>query len=236
MVLAALNPPSPHPMQLDGEQLLLAGEVYVPITELGRGKSAVSYLYQQAEGRSAQGLPPQIVLKRYCPTPNQTIPFAQALEFELCSYMRLQQANIAHPRLLGYSTTGYCLAKEYIPGELITDLLLQNALDDRHFRAILEMAAQLQRAGWHIDYFPANFVLTPHGLYYIDYEAHPYNAEWDFAHWGIFYWLNPEGMRQFLATGDDRHINKPGQPKPWDEPFWRQRESLLRRLAPEATV
>ena len=111
MALAALNPPSPHPMQLNGEHLLLAGDVYVPITELGRGKSAVSYLYQQAEGHSAQGLPLQLVLKRYCSTPNQTIPFAQALEFELCSYLRLQQANIAHPQLLGYSPTGTACAR-----------------------------------------------------------------------------------------------------------------------------
>ena len=74
MALAALNPPSPHPMQLNGEHLLLAGDVYVPITELGRGKSAVSYLYQQAEGHSAQGLPLQLVLKRYCSTPIRPSP------------------------------------------------------------------------------------------------------------------------------------------------------------------
>jgi hypothetical protein len=228
-----LTPASPNPMRLEGETLWLANSRYQLIRELGRGKSAISYLYQRIETESEDGLPQQLVLKRYCITEAQTIPFTQALEFELCSYQRLQQAAIAHPALLGYSLNTYCLAKEYVAGELIIDLLEQEGLDDRHFRAIFAMAAQLQQAGWHIDYYPANFVLNSQGLHYIDYEAHPYQAEWDFTHWGIFYWLNREGIRRFRATGDVAHINKPGQPKPWDEPFMRQRESLLRRLAPD---
>ena len=227
------TPASPHPLQLTEQTLWLAGQRYDPVRELGRGKSAVSYLYRRAPSQSPHpDLPEELVLKRYCSTPEQTIPFAQALEFELCSYQRLQSAAIQHPKLLGYSVEAYCLAKEYIAGTLIIDLIVEQGLDDRHFRPILAMAEQLQLAGWHIDYYPANFVLNEQGLHYIDYEAHPYNAEWDFAHWGIFYWLNREGIRRFRETGDPIHINKPGQPKPWDEPFHAQRESLLRRLTP----
>ena len=225
--------PSPHALRLQEQTLWLADEPYQLVRELGRGKSAISYLYRRAGGPEAQSaLPVEVVLKRYCSTQKQTIPFAQALEFELCSYQRLQQAAILHPRLLGYSVEAYCLVKEYIAGELIIDLLVEEGLDDRHFRPIFVMAEQLQRAGWHIDYYPANFVLNERGLFYIDYEAHPYLAEWDFAHWGIFYWLNREGIRRFRETGDPIHINKPGQPKPWDAPFAAQRESLLRRLQP----
>ena len=227
------TPATPHPLQLTEQTLWLAGQRYDPVRELGRGKSAVSYLYRRAPAQNAHpDLPEELVLKRYCSTREQTIPFAQALEFELCSYQRLQNAQIQHPKLLGYSVEAYCLAKEYIAGTLIIDLIVEQGLDDRHFRPILAMAEQLQLAGWHIDYYPANFVLNEQGLHYIDYEAHPYNAEWDFAHWGIFYWLNREGIRRFRETGDPIHINKPGQPKPWDEPFLAQRESLLRRLIP----
>lgn len=221
---------SPQPLRLADGLLWLHDQAYRPVRELGRGKSAISFLYQPVT--ASAGSPAALVLKRYRSTADETIPFAQTLAFELTSYQRLQQAGVRHPTLLGFSPTDYCLAKEYIEGEVIIDILEREGLDDRHFRAALAMAAQLQQAGFHVDYYPANFVLNPDGLYYIDYEAHPYQAEWDFANWGIFYWLNQEGIRQFRATGDPRHINKPGQPKPWDEPFMRQRESLLRRLMP----
>ncbi len=219
---------TPHLLRLEQDTLWLGEINYRPLQELGRGKSAVSWLYQRTQPSSEHPL--HLVLKRYCPTEHQTIPFAQALEFELCSYDRLQQAGIAHPRLLGYSKEHYCLAKTFVDGRLISDLLVHEGLDDRHFQPIFQMASQLQQAGFHIDFFPTNFVLNTQGLHYIDYEAHPYNEEWNFANWGIFYWLNAEGMRRFLQTGDACHINKPGQPKPWDAPFMRQRESLLRRL------
>lgn len=223
---------SPYPLTLAEPQLWLGDCLYLLETEIGRGKSAISYLYhRQGRDGASQVLPEKVVLKRYQSTPLQTIPFAQALEFELCSYQRLQAAAIAHPRLLAFSSQAYCLVKEYIAGDLIIDLLVEQGLDDRHFRPIFAMARQLQQAGWHIDYYPANFVLNAQGLFYIDYEAHPYNAEWDFANWGIFYWLNREGIRRFRESGDVAHINKPGQPKPWTEPFGAQRESLVRRLS-----
>ena len=223
--------PIPHPLSLLALQettLLLDGIAYTCVRELGRGKSAISWLYRRQGSDSS--LPEQVVLKRYCSTEIQTIPFAQILEFELCSYLRLGQSGIAHPQLLGYSEEHYCLAKEYIAGELIVDIQQREGLDDRHFRAMLTMADSLKQAGWHVDFFPTNFVLNAAGLHYIDYEAHPYNEEWNFQNWGIFYWLNREGMAAYLASGDVAHINKPGQPKPLEQPFLRQRESVLRRL------
>ena len=220
---------SPYRLTLQSDHLWLDDVEYELQQELGRGKSAISWLYRRTTANST--LPAQIVLKRYCQTGHQTIDFSQALAFELCSYQRLQCAGIAHPRLLAYSHEHYCLAKAFIAGELISDLLIRQGLDDRHFRPMFAMAQQLEQHGFHIGYFPTNFVLNAQGLFYIDYEAHPYNGEWDFANWGIYYWLNRDGMRQFIATGDVRHINQPGQPKPWVTPFQRQRESLMRRLA-----
>ena len=221
----------PHPLSalvLQDATLLLDGIPYACVGELGRGKSAISWRYQRQQSHPT--LPQELVLKRYCPTGYETVPFAQILEFELCSYLRLGQSGIAHPQLIGYSEEHYCLAKEYIAGELIVDIQQREGLDDRHFRAMLAMAATLKQAGWHVDFFPTNFVLNDRGLHYIDYEAHPYSEEWNFQNWGIFYWLNREGMAAYLASGDVAHINQPGQPKPLEQPFLRQRESLLRRL------
>lgn len=224
--------PIPHPLSqlaLHEEQLLLDGIAYQAIRELGRGKSAISWLYRRQAPHPT--LPAELVLKRYCHTGYETVPFAQILEFELCSYLRLMESAIPHPRLLAYSNEHYALAKEYIAGELIADIQQREGLDDRHFSAMLAMAEQLRETGYHVDFFPTNFVLSEQKLFYIDYEAHPYSEEWNFANWGIFYWLNREGMATYLASGEVGHINKPGQPKPLEEPFLRQRESLLRRLA-----
>ena len=165
-------PPIPHPLSqlvLQEQQLLLDGIAYHPIRELGRGKSAISWLYRR-QGAHAT-LPQELVLKRYCHTGYETVPFAQILEFELCSYLRLMESAIPHPRLLAYSTEHYALVKEYIAGELIVDIQQRKGLDDRHFGAMLQMASQLQAAGYHVDFFPTNFVLNERGLFYIDYEA-----------------------------------------------------------------
>lgn len=77
----------------------------------------------------------------------------------------------------------------------------------------------------------ANFVLNAQGLFYIDYEVvHPYNAEWDFANWGIFYWLNREGIRRFRESGDVTHINSLGNPNPGLS-LWSPTGELVRRLS-----
>ena len=53
------------------------------------------------------------------------------------------------------------------------------------------MCRLLYPAGWNIDYYPTNFIPYNGTLYYIDYECNPYMAEWDFAHWGVQYWILP---------------------------------------------
>ncbi|WP_409421505.1 hypothetical protein ABHF91_00230 [Pseudaeromonas sp. ZJS20] len=224
--------PIPHPLgqlELDDQQLRLEGVPYQAVRELGRGKSAISWLYQRQADHPS--LPRELVLKRYCQTGYETVPFDQILDFELCSYLRLMESGIPHPHLLAYSQAHYALAKEYIAGELIVEIQQREGLDDRHFGAMLQMAGRLQAAGYHVDFFPTNFVLNERGLHYIDYEAHPYSEEWNFANWGIFYWLNREGMAAYLSSGEVGHINKPGEPKPLEAPFLRQRESILRRLS-----
>jgi hypothetical protein len=38
--------------------------------------------------------------------------------------------------------------------------------------------------------------------------------QWSCWEWGIWYWLNPQGFKEFLETGDGNAINLPGTSKP----------------------
>ena len=53
-------------------------------------------------------------------------------------------------------------------------------------------------AGLNIDYFPTNFILWGGVLYYVDYECNPYDAQWDFSHWGSRYWADTPELRAWL--------------------------------------
>lgn len=70
------------------------------------------------------------------------------------------------------------------------------------------MARQAQSVWLNIDYFPANFVIHNEQLIYIDYDCNPYDPEWDLLNWGIYYWANTEGFREYLSTGDILFINE----------------------------
>ena len=56
----------------------------------------------------------------------------------------------------------------------------------------------LYPAGLNIDYFPTNFILWGGVLYYVDYECNPYDAQWDFSHWGSRYWADTPELRAWL--------------------------------------
>ena len=74
----------------------------------------------------------------------------------------------------------------------------------------------------NIDYFPSNFILRDIQLFYIDYECNPYSPEWDLPNWGIYYWANSKGFREYLTSDDILLINESletGKPvkKPYEE-------------------
>ena len=60
----------------------------------------------------------------------------------------------------------------------------------------------------NLDYFPSNFVIQQQKLWYIDYEYNPYSDDWDFENWGIYYWLNTNGMKEFIKTDNPLAINQ----------------------------
>ena len=201
------------------DSLEIDGESFSFVREIGEGKSATSFLYA--------GSGKMVTLKRYRETEQNKIPFEDALDFEILSYERLVQAGVPTPRLIGYNRESYLMVKEYIDGPVMIDWVAAGRITEEIFRMMFAMQSQLKDSGFHVDYYPANFVLRDGVMYCIDYETHLYDEEWDFVNWGVFYWLNREGMARFLKEGDPVLINRPGTYKPYEEPFRKRRDELL---------
>lgn len=150
------------------------------------------------------------------------------IEQELAAYKRLSRIGVRVPKVLFLSTDSSYLIKEPVAGPTATELLVEGKLTSEHLFAMLELE-QTCRTYWiNLDYFPSNFVISPTGVWYLDYELNDYSEEWNFRNWAIYYWLNSEGMALFHGSGDARHINEPGTGRPRiDDALERRRLAIL---------
>ena len=89
------------------------------------------------------------------------------------------------------------ILKEYIRGDTVSKMVLEDRLPECCLEQVRAMCAKLYPAGINIDYFPTNFVLQEGILYYIDYECNQYSSQWDFEHWGIQYWSKTPAFREY---------------------------------------
>lgn len=135
------------------------------------GKSGISALYRQ------NGSDARAVLKEYRDYPDNYISLDHALDTELHSYQVLKELGIPCPRLIGFSREKNLLFKEYVPGPTVMELLADAPLSWDLIYNINKYALLAKRAGYNIDFFPANFVWTDNRVYYIDYEVQPYSDE-----------------------------------------------------------
>lgn len=182
---------------------------------LGKGKSGYSYTAK------LRGNP--VVLKLLHDEPCSYYQFGDKLEAELAAYEALREAGIRVPKLLCHETAQPLLVKQYIRGRTATELIAAGDLEETILQQLYRFSRLASNAGWNLDYFPANFVVENGRLWYIDYEVNPYDEAWDLRRWGIYYWLNREGMRRFLDTGDAGRLNESlscGLPvkKPFEQP------------------
>ncbi|GGB15398.1 hypothetical protein [Agarivorans gilvus] len=181
---------------------------------LGKGKSAYSYL--------AQGPEQQYVVKLMHAEPCPYYDFGDnnKVELEQAAYARLKASGIAIPQLLDANPEQAYLVKEFLEGDLVTDLVIRDALPQTCVQQVCQMAKRIKALGLNIDYYPDNFILNKGRLYYLDYETNPYEEQWDLAHWGLYYWANSAGMKAYKTTGDASAIHQPvDSAKPITEPF-----------------
>ena len=189
-----------------GTQFETQSGTYTITCLLGKGKSGHTYLMER---HTIHGREERVVKIMH----DEAVPFysfrRDRVEAEVDAYHTLRPHGIHMPALLEYDVKRRYLVKSYVDGRTAAALVADGLLDDAILAQLFDMAARLETAGINIDYFPTNFVVTPAGdLYYIDYEVNPYSDAWNLANWGIYYWVNQQGMRRFLQSGDAAYINQ----------------------------
>ena len=147
---------------------------------LGKGKGGYSYLAKQGEK--------EYVLKQIHHEPCDYYQFGNKIEAENNDYRRLYEAGIRIPKMIDIDMEAEIIIKEYIDGDVISDLLKEGKSVDAYVPQVQEMARLAKKAGLNIDYYPTNFVVQEGLLYYIDYECNAFMDEWSLENWGMKYW------------------------------------------------
>lgn len=172
------------------EIMTVNGKAFSVIGLLGKGKGGYSWLVTDGVG--------EYVLKQIHHEPCDYYQFGDKLASELRDYARLKAIGIPMPVLLDVDREQERILKEYIPGETIDKLVLQDRMEDGFFWQMEDMCRLLYPANTNIDYFPTNFVVREGKLYYVDYECNDYMEQWDFRHWGSQYWWKSEAFLKYF--------------------------------------
>ena len=162
------------------ESIDVNGKTFSVIKLLGKGKGGYSYLV--TDGKT------QFVVKQIHHEPCDYYTFGDKLAAELNDYARLIAVGIPLPRLLDADIANERILKEYIDGEVVSELVARGEVKPEHFDQMRDMCKKLYAAGLNIDYYPTNFIDRDGTLYYIDYECNEYSGEWSFENWGIKHW------------------------------------------------
>ena len=167
------------------------GKEFEQIRLLGKGKGGYSYLVTDGTN--------QYVIKQIHHEPCDYYAFGDKLASELRDYEKLRAIGIPMPRLLEVDHAQERILKEFIDGDTIDRIVLQDQMQQVFYDQILSMCSSLYAANTNIDYYPTNFVVQDGILYYIDYECNDYMQQWDFEHWGSQYWYKTEAFLNAFA-------------------------------------
>ncbi|MGB4588559.1 MAG: hypothetical protein WBI17_04910 [Clostridiaceae bacterium] len=159
---------------------------------LGKGKGGYSYLV-------TDGLY-HFVLKQIHHEPCAYYRFGNKIEAEVNDYKRLAAIGIRLPMMLEIDLKQERILKEYIEGDTIYDLVLQDRMIPDYFKQIRYMSSLLFDSNMNIDYFPTNFVVQNGELFYIDFECNQYMEEWNFENWGIRYWSKTPEFLEYVKN------------------------------------
>ena len=171
---------SVHRFYWKKEERTVNGVTYKLERLLGKGKGGYSYL-AKANGN-------EYVLKQIHHEPCDYYKFGNKIEAEANDYRRLIAAGIRIPKMIAIDFKQEIVIKEYIEGEVISDLINEKASIEAYIPQVEEMARLAKKAGLNIDYYPTNFVVRDGLLYYIDYECNDYMQEWSLENWGMKFW------------------------------------------------
>lgn len=170
------------------KELGVNGKTYKIIRLLGKGKGGYSYLAGDGTAR--------YVLKQIHHEPCDYYQFGNKIESEIRDYNRLKSVGIRMPAMLEVDVENERILKEFIDGDTVYNLVLQDKMKSVYMEQLQEMCAALYAANLNIDYFPTNFVVHDDKIYYVDFECNDYIEKWNFQNWGIKYWSKtPEFLK-----------------------------------------
>lgn len=176
--------------------LSVNGKEYEIIKLLGEGKGGYSYL--ATDGNQ------NYTLKQIHHKPCAYYQFGDKIQSEINDYERLKKIGITMPEMLDADVKNERILKEYIDGETVFDLILQDKMKDEYIEQVKAMCSLLYPQNTNIDYFPTNFIVQNEKMYYIDYECNDYMEEWNFENWGIKYWSQtPEFLEYIIKNKSD---------------------------------
>lgn len=157
---------------------------------LGKGKGGYSYLASDGTRK--------YVLKQIHHEPCDYYQFGNKIKAEISDYDRLKKIGIKIPDLIDVDIKNERILKEFIDGETIYELILQDKMRYAYVDQLHSMCVLLYAAHTNIDYFPTNFVVQNGEIYYIDFECNEYMDEWNFENWGIKYWSKTPEFLQYV--------------------------------------
>ena len=172
------------------EVMTCNGNEFQVMKLLGKGKGGYSYLVTDGEG--------EYVLKQIHHEPCSYYTFGDKVASEIRDYKRLKEIDIPMPRMLDVDMEAERILKEYIQGDTVDRLVMEDRMEDDYYHQVRAMCQKLYAANTNIDYYPTNFVVQNGVLYYIDFECNDYMQQWDFEHWGNqYWWKSPEFLKAF---------------------------------------
>ncbi len=171
------------------EEMAVNGKTYRILKLLGKGKGGYSYLAEKDGER--------YVLKQIHHEPCAYYHFGNKIQAEIRDYERLKALGIRMPAMLDVDPEKERIVKEFIDGDTIYELVLQDKMEPAYAGQLRQMCAALYAAHLNIDYFPTNFVVQRGEIYYIDFECNEYMDEWNFENWGIKYWSKTPEFLQY---------------------------------------
>jgi hypothetical protein len=209
---------------MTGATISFEGKDYLVENLLGKGKSAFSYLVAHETEK--------LVLKVIHDEPCPYYEFQDKFKSEIAAYNRLINLGMNMPGLKGVNEKKPWIFKDFIDGDTAAQHIATNQLTDYHFAELFKMAGKAKETGLNLDFFPTNFVLCCDKLYYVDYETNPYHEDWNLENWGLFYWFNHNGMKDFLDTGDASVINADQEKGiPIKEPFVSEVKRIIQKFS-----
>lgn len=172
------------------ETLCVNQKEYKIIKLLGKGKGGYSYLAENDGVR--------YVLKQIHHEPCAYYQFGNKIEAEINDYARLNKIGIKMPTMIDIDVENERILKEFIDGDTIYELVLQDKMIPAYFDQIHDMCELLYATHTNIDYFPTNFVVQNGEIYYVDFECNDYMEEWNFENWGCKYWSKTPEFLQYV--------------------------------------